>query len=73
MPASKTDLIDYYPSGWPEEIHERVYVEWYYEDNPSIIVRLDGTMGDTQYTVTPITGINNSGEEFVTRPISNLT
>lgn len=47
-------------------------MEWIYEDHPSIFVRLDGTMGDG-YSVTPITGVNSDGEEFVTRPMSHLS
>jgi hypothetical protein len=60
----------YYPSGWTEQIHDEYYIEWVYDDDPSIFVRLDGTMGDG-YSVTPITGVNSNGEEFVTRPMSN--
>ena len=30
-------------------------------------------MGDDDYSVTPITGINADGEEFVTRPLSRLS
>jgi hypothetical protein len=71
MPESNTDHIDYYPSGWSEEIHEDCYVEWIYDADPTIFVRLDGTMGEN-YTVTPITGVNVQGEEFVTKPLSNL-
>lgn len=73
MPASETEHLDYYPSGWTEEIHDEYYVEWVYEEDPTIFVRLDGTMGDGDYTVTPITGVNADGEEFVTKPISRLS
>lgn len=34
---------------------------------------MDGTMGDDDYSVIPITGVNNDGEEFVTKPISQLS
>lgn len=30
-------------------------------------------MGDDDYSVIPITGVNNDGEEFVTKPISQLS
>ena len=73
MPASETEYLDYYPPSWSEEIHDEYYVEWHYEADPTIFVRLDGTMGDEAYSVVPVTGVNDSGEEFVTRPISNLT
>jgi len=73
MPESKTEYLDYYPSGWTEEIHDEYYIEWIYNEDPTIFVRLDGTMGDDDYTVTPITGMNTDGEEFVTRPISKLS
>ena len=73
MPESKTDLLDYYPSGWSEEVHDEYYVEWASDDDPTILVRLDGTMGDDDYSVTPITGVNVDGEEFVTKPISGLS
>lgn len=73
MPESDTEYIDYYPSGWTEEIHDEYYIEWIYDEDPTIFVRLDGTMGDNDYTVTPITGVNTDGEEFVTKPISRLS
>jgi hypothetical protein len=43
-----------------------------FDDDPTIVVRVDGTRADG-YTVTPITGINDAGEEFVTRPVSGLS
>ena len=73
MPESETELLDYYPSGWTEQIHDEYYVEWVCDDDETIFVRLDGTMGEEDYSVTPITGVNADGEEFVTRPISQLT
>lgn len=73
MPESETEFIDFYPSGWTEHVHEDTYVEYIYDDDPTVIVRVDGTMGEDDYTVSPITGVNKSGEEFVTRPISGLT
>jgi hypothetical protein len=73
MPESETEHLDYYPSGWSEEIHDEYYIEWRFDDDESILVRLDGTMGDGDYTITPITGVNADGEEFVTRPISQLS
>lgn len=44
-----------------------------YEEDPTIFVRLDGTMGDGDYSVVPVTGVNTDGEEFVTKPISRLS
>jgi hypothetical protein len=73
MPESETEFLDYYPSGWIEEIHDEYYIEWISNDDESILVRLDGTMGDGDYSVIPITGVNTDGEEFVTRPISQLS
>ncbi|MEF8800458.1 MAG: hypothetical protein V5A56_05445 [Halolamina sp.] len=73
MPESETELLDYYPSGWTEQIHDEYYVEWVCDNDETIFVRLDGTMGEEDYSVTPITGVNADGEEFVTRPISQLT
>jgi hypothetical protein len=72
MPESETEEIDYFPSGWGEEIHDEYYVEWVYQEDPTIFIRLDGTMGEGEYTVSPITGVNTDGEEFVTKPISGL-
>lgn len=72
MPESETEEIDYFPSGWDEEIHDEYYVEWVYQDDQTIFIRLDGTMGEGEYTVSPITGVNTDGEEFVTKPISGL-
>ncbi|WP_114579042.1 hypothetical protein [Saliphagus sp. LR7] len=73
MPESETEYIDYYPAGWEEQIHDENYIEWVYEEDPSIFIRLDGTMGDDDYSVSPISGINKEGEEFVTRPLSGLS
>lgn len=73
MPDSETDELDYYPSGWTEVVHDETYIEWMYDDDESILVRLDGTRGDSNYTVSPITGVNTDDEEFVTRPVSSLT
>jgi len=52
MPESETEHLDYYPAGWSEEIHDEYYVEWICDDDQTILVRLDGTMGDGDYTVT---------------------
>lgn len=73
MPESETEYIDYYPPGWTEQIHDEYYIEWVYDEDPTIFVRLDGTMGDDDYSVIPITGVNTDGEEFVTKPISQLS
>jgi len=73
MPESETDELDYYPSGWTEHIHDEYYIEWMYDDDETIFVRLDGTMGDDEYSVIPITGVNDDGEEFVTRPLDRLS
>jgi hypothetical protein len=72
MPESETDELDYYPSGWTEHIHDEYYIEWVYDDDETVFVRLDGTMGD-EYSVIPITGVNADGEEFVTKPIDRLS
>jgi hypothetical protein len=72
MPKSETEFIEYYPSGWTEEKHDDSYVEWVYDDDQSVCVRLDGTLGEG-YSVTPVTGVNSDGEEFVTRPMSGLS
>ena len=72
MPESETEEIDYFPPGWDEEIHDEYYVEWVFQEDPTIFIRLDGTMGESEYTVSPITGVNTDGEEFVTKPISRL-
>jgi len=73
MPESKTDELDYYPPGWTEHIHDEYYIEWVYDDDETIFVQLDGTMGDGDHSVIPITGVNADGEEFVTRPIDRLS
>jgi hypothetical protein len=72
MPESQTEFLDYYPSGWTEHIHDEYYIEWVFDDDETIFVRLDGTMGE-DYSVIPITGVNEDGEEFVTKPISQLS
>lgn len=72
MPESETEFIDYYPTGWSEEIHGQAYIEWVYNDDSDVFVRLDATMGEG-YSVIPITGVNAQGEEFVTRPLNGLS
>jgi len=72
MPESDTEHLDYYPGGWSEEIHDDYYIKWVYDEDPTIFVRLDGTMGEGDYSVSPITGVNSKGEEFVTKPMSGL-
>ena len=72
MPESATERIDYYPSGWTETVHEAVYVEWVYDDGPEVFVRLNGIGPDEGYVVTPVTGVNGRGENFVTRSIDGL-
>jgi hypothetical protein len=73
MPESETDELDYYPSGWTEHVHDEYYIEWVNDDDETIFVRLDGTMGGDEYSVIPITGVNADGEEFVTKPIDRLS
>lgn len=73
MAESETEFLDYFPDGWDEDIHDPEYVEWRLSDDPTILVRLDGSMGPNDYSVTPVTGINASGEEFVTRPLYQLS
>jgi hypothetical protein len=72
MPRSDTKHLDFYPDGWTEEIHGETYVEWVYDD-PDVFVWPDGTDGEGQYVVTLVTGVNERGEEFVTRPIDRLS
>ena len=72
MPASETAFIDYYPGGWSEEIHGDDFVEWVYDADPAVFVRLEPSM-DGEFAVTPITGVNDRGEEFVTRPLDGLS
>lgn len=73
VPESNTEHLDYYPSGWAEEIHTADYVEWSYDDDPTIRVRLDGGAGPGRYVVTSITGVNERGEEFVTQELMDLS
>lgn len=72
MPESETEYLDYYPPGWTEQIHDEYYIEWVYEEDPTICVRIDGTLGNGDYSVIPITGVNPDGEEYVTKQISGL-
>lgn len=73
MPESNTEYIDYHPPDWTEEVHAADYVEWSYDDDPTIRVRLDGGEGPGRYVVTPITGVNEQGEEFVTQELMDLS
>jgi hypothetical protein len=66
MPESETRWIDYYPSGWREEFHASSFVEWIYEADNEITVRLEE--GDPGlFYITPITGVNETGEEYHTK------
>lgn len=73
MPESKTDFIDYYPDGWREEIVDPEHVEWRYEDDETIAVRLDVDESPPQYYVSAITGVAESGEEFVAATVTDLS
>lgn len=81
MTESNTDYLDHFPPDWTEQIYEYpededhrnsqyFHVEWVFDDDEAIFVRLQGPdMGDG-ILVEPVTGINQSGEEFVTLPQS---
>ena len=47
-------------------------MEWVYEEDQTIFVSVDGTEGEGLWQVTPVTGVNEEGDELVTRPISQL-
>jgi hypothetical protein len=72
MPESDTPLVDYYPSGWHEEVHSPEYVEWIYSGDETIKVRLKVDETPPNYYVSAITGINDRGEEYVANEISDL-
>lgn len=63
MPESQTKQLDYYPKGWTEEIHDESYIEWVYNEDDTIFVRLEeGEPG--LFYVSGITGVNQQGEEY---------
>jgi len=45
MPKRDTEYLDYYPGGWSEEIHDDYYIEWVYDEDPTIFVCLDRNSG----------------------------
>lgn len=75
MPESNTDLIDYFPNGWTEDIHDDTHIEWRHEDDESILIRLEAELENentsTIYYVSAITGHQDNGEEFVTSTINH--
>lgn len=73
MPQSSLNSVDFFPQGWTEEVVEDNYIEWRYDEDEAVLVRVDGTMPEEGYSVIPIAGINDRGEEFVTRPLSGLS
>lgn len=70
---SDTPLIDYYPSGWNEEIHSPEYIEWVYADDPTILVRLEVDEQPPNYYVSAITGVTDQGDEHVATVVSDLS
>jgi hypothetical protein len=73
MPKSDTPLIDYYPSGWHEEVYSPEHVEWIYSGDETIKVRLEVDEQPPNYYVSAITGINDDGEEYVANVVSDLS
>ncbi len=73
MPESDTQLIDYYPSGWREEIYSPEHVEWIYSEDETIMVRLEVDEQPPNYHVSAITGVNDKGEEYVANVVSDLS
>ena len=63
MPESETTSLDYYPDGWTEVIHGPSYVEWWYNKNNPILVRVEVDDTPPDYYVTAIAGTNSKGEE----------
>jgi hypothetical protein len=63
MPESQTKELDYYPKGWTEEVHDDSYIEWVYDEDNAIFVRLEESEPGLFY-VSAITGINQRGEEY---------
>ncbi|MDZ7731178.1 MAG: hypothetical protein U5K37_10000 [Natrialbaceae archaeon] len=68
MPDSSLETVEYYPPGWTEHCHDETLIEWVYDDDPTITVRVDGTHEDG-YAVEPIAGVNEHGEEVLTKPL----
>jgi len=66
MPESKTNHIDYYPEEWVEEIVDDHHMEWRYQSDESIVIRLIVEDTPALYYVSVITGYNDNGEEYVT-------
>ncbi|KTG11446.1 hypothetical protein AUR64_04110 [Haloprofundus marisrubri] len=72
MPESDAPHVDYYPSSWTEYADDEYLVEWVYNDDETIIVRVDGTMSAEYYSVAAITGVNDRGEEFLANQMNQL-
>lgn len=76
MPDSGTPL-EWYPPGWTESIHEqeagRDYIQWAYEEDPTINVVLTPTEDEPGYTVWAQAGINEDGEKLQFRPVWGLS
>lgn len=70
MPESTLEEVDYYPPDWVERVQDDTLIEWIYDPDPAIQVRVDG--GEDAYRVDPITGVNDQLEEVVTRPVTDL-
>lgn len=73
MPESETPLIDYYPSGWNEEVYSPEHIEWIYSEDETVKVRLEVDDQPPNYYVSAITGVNKSGEEYVANVVSGLS
>jgi hypothetical protein len=73
MPESDTPLLDYYPPGWYEEVYSPEHIEWIYSDDNTIMVRLEVDDQPPNYYVSAITGVNDSGEEYVANVVTDLS
>lgn len=48
MLESEMECIDSYPSGWTEQIHDEYCIEWVYDQDSSIFVRLTDPGSSTE-------------------------
>ncbi|MFB6178605.1 MAG: hypothetical protein ABEI77_02640 [Halorientalis sp.] len=73
MLESNTEFVDYYPEGWTEEIVDPERVEWHYEADETIAVRVAVEDSPPQYYVSAMTGVTDADEAFVAATATDLS
>ena len=70
MPDSDTP-VGWYPPGWTENVDDQ-YIQWTYEEDPTINVRITPSEDEPGLTVWASAGVTTDGEAMRFRPVQGL-